>query len=212
MINYYIDLKRMDYEKCLRLQYHLVELRKNDKIPNTALFVEHNSIYTIGRKADPKNYENVNVYKTDRGGDVTYHGPGQIVNYFIFDVNIDGRREIRRFLENIENAYIKMLGSFGYSAMLDEEPGIWIETEKGKKKVASIGLAVKDNISYHGIALNIGQEAVNGFNLINPCGLDNSVMSYVDIPRDKAIEAIVSSLADYFGEFQKINIDDIKLL
>ncbi len=207
--NYYIDLKKMDYNRCLKLQYDLVNLREENKIPDTIVFVEHNNVYTIGRKADPENYKNINVIKTDRGGDVTYHGEGQLVAYFIFDVNIDGKREIRKFLEKIENSYIGMLNNNGYEAMLDEEPGIWINTANGKKKVASVGLAIKDHISYHGVAMNINERSLYGFRMINPCGMNSNIMSYIKMERENAIDQLLKSFAGYFGEFEKIELNDI---
>ncbi len=209
MDNYYIDLGTVDYNKCLELQYKLVDLRKEHKIKNTVLFLEHNDVYTIGRKADINNYKNVNVVKTDRGGDVTFHGKGQLVTYFIFDVNINGKREIRKFLEKIENSYIDMLKKNNYDAFVGDEPGIFININNEKRKVASIGLAIKDNISYHGVALNISKEILKGFNLINPCGMNNNVMYYADIKREKAINDLLVSMENYFGTFEKINIDKI---
>ncbi len=209
MDNYYIDLGTVDYNKCLELQYKLVDLRKENKIKNTVLFLEHNDVYTIGRKADVNNYKNVNVVKTDRGGDVTFHGKGQLVTYFIFDVNINGKREIRKFLEKIENSYIDMLKKNNYDAFVGDEPGIFININNEKRKVASIGLAIKDNISYHGVALNISKEILKGFNLINPCGMNNNVMYYADIKRGKAINDLLASMENYFGTFEKIDIDKV---
>ena len=209
MDNYYIDLGTVDYNKCLELQYKLVDLRKENKIKNTVLFLEHNDVYTIGRKADVNNYKNVNVVKTDRGGDVTFHGKGQLVTYFIFDVNINGKREIRKFLEKIENSYIDMLKKDNYEAFVGDEPGIFININNEKRKVASIGLAIKDNISYHGVALNISKEILKGFNLINPCGMNNNVMYYADIKRGKAINDLLASMENYFGTFEKIDIDKV---
>ncbi len=209
MTNYYIDLGTIDYNKCLELQYKLVNLRKENKINNTVLFLEHNDIYTIGRKADPENYKNINVIKTDRGGDVTFHGKGQLVTYFIFDIRINGKIEIRKFLEKIENSYIKMLEKNGYNALLDKEPGIWIIQDNEKRKVASIGLAIDNYISYHGVALNINKNVLKGFNFINPCGMSSNVMSYVNISREKAINDLLESLEKHFGNFEMVDIDKI---
>ncbi len=209
MTNYYTDLGIIDYGKCLDLQHKLVDLRKESRIKNTVLFLEHNDVYTIGRKADINNYKNVNVIKTDRGGDVTFHGKGQLVTYFIFDVTINGKLEIRKFLEKIENSYIDMLKINNYDAFIGDEPGIFININNEKKKVASIGLAIKGSISYHGVALNIGKEVLNGFNLINPCGMNNSIMYYADINREKAVNDLLASMEKYFGSFEKINIDKI---
>ncbi|AAT43130.1 lipoate-protein ligase B [Picrophilus oshimae DSM 9789] len=208
-INYYIDLKRFDYKKCLDIQYRLVSMRKNDLIGNTIIFVEHDPVYTIGRKADPRNYSNVNVIRTDRGGDITYHGPGQLVSYFIFDVRINGKKEVKTFLNNIENVYINLLKNLGYSASTGDEPGIWIEKNGKLKKVASIGMAIDDYVSYHGVALNINKEVLNGFIKINPCGLPPAVMDYIDIKRDDAIDLIIREIEKIYGKFNKIEYEGL---
>ncbi len=209
MTNYWTDLGKIDYRDALNLQYRLVKTRKEGLIPDTVLFLEHYDVYTIGRKADPSNYSNVKVIKTDRGGDVTYHGEGQLVTYFIFDVRIDGKKQIRKLLENIEESYIDMLKSYGYNATLYGEPGIWIDNNGEKSKVASLGMAVDDYISYHGMALNISPSVLDGFRLINPCGMDSNIVSYVDIPREKAIHSLIKEFSFRFGDFIEIDKKDI---
>ena len=124
-------------------------------------------------------------------------------------MNIDGKREIRKFLEKIENSYIDMLKNNGYQAMLDEEPGIWIKTVNGKRKVASVGLAVKDHISYHGVAMNISEQSIYGFRMINPCGMNSEVMSYINMEREKAIDQLLKHFTTYFGKFERIELSDI---
>ena len=209
MTNYWTDLGKIGYSDALNLQYKLVKARKDNQIPDTVLFLEHYNVYTIGRKSDPSNYSNVDVIKTDRGGDVTYHGEGQLVAYFIFDVRINGKKEIRRLLENIEQSYIDMLKSYGYRAMLYGEPGIWIDDNGQKRKVASLGMAVDDYISYHGMALNISPGILKGFRAINPCGMNSSVISYVDIPREKAIHSLIDEFSRHFGKFTEVESSSI---
>jgi lipoyl(octanoyl) transferase len=208
-INYWADLGKIDYMEALNLQYKLVNERKEGKIPNTVLFLEHYDVYTIGRKSDPENYKNVNVIKTDRGGDVTYHGDGQFIAYFIFDVRINGKKEVRKFLENIEKSYIDMLKSCGYKAMLYGEPGIWINQDGIKKKVASLGMAIDDYVSYHGMALNISDSVLNGFKFINPCGMNSNVIWYVDISREEAKTKLLKELSKHFGPFREISIEKL---
>jgi lipoate-protein ligase B len=203
--NYWTDLGKIDYRKALDIQYSLVSMRKENKIPDTILFLDHYNVYTIGRKSDPENFKNVDVIKTDRGGDVTYHGDGQLVTYFIFDVRINGNKEVRKFLEKIEESYIDMLKSYGYRAMLYGEPGIWIDAGEIKKKVASLGMAVDNYVSYHGMALNISPLALKGFRLINPCGMNNDVISYVNIPREEAKKGLLKEFSKHFGEFNYID-------
>ncbi len=207
--NFYIDLKKMDYMKCLDIQYKLVSMRKNNLIGNTIIFVEHEPVYTIGRKADEKNYAGVKVIKTDRGGDITYHGPGQLVSYFIFDVRINGKKEVKIFLNNIENAYINVLKNLGYNAKTMDEPGIWADINGTFKKVASIGMAIDDYVSYHGVALNISKDVLNGFLSINPCGLPPAVMGYIDVPREKAMHYIISEIEKFYGKFNEISYESL---
>jgi lipoyl(octanoyl) transferase len=209
MTDYWTDLGKIGYNDALDLQYRLVRARKENQIPDTVLFLEHYNVYTVGRKSEPSNYSNVDVIKTDRGGDVTYHGEGQLVAYFIFDVRINGKKEIRKLLENIEESYIDMLKSYGYRAMLYGEPGIWIDDNGRKMKVASLGMAVDDYVSYHGMALNISPSVLKGFSLINPCGMNSSVISYVDIPREKAIHSLIYEFSKHFGSFTEVESRDI---
>lgn len=102
-----------------------------------------------------------------------------------------------------------MLEKNGYNALLDKEPGIWIMNNNEKKKVASIGLAIDNYISYHGVALNIDKNVLKGFNFINPCGMNSNVMSYVDIPREKAINDLLEALEKHFGNFEMVDINKI---
>jgi lipoyl(octanoyl) transferase len=204
MTNLWADLGKIDYKEALDLQYKLVKAHKESSIPNIVLFLNHYNVYTIGRKSDPDNYKSVRVIKTDRGGDVTYHGDGQLVTYFIFDVRINGKKEVKKFLESIEESYIDVLKSFGYKAMLYGEPGIWIDQGGIKNKVASLGMAVDDYISYHGMALNISESALKGFKLINPCGMNNDVISYVNISRDEAKSSLIREFSKHFGPFAGI--------
>ena len=209
MTNYWTDLGKIDYRSALDLQYRLVSERKNNKIPDTVLFLDHYNVYTIGRKSDPENYRNVRVIETDRGGDVTYHGDGQLIAYFIFDVRINGKKEVRKLLEKIEESYIQMLKSLGYRAMLYGEPGIWINQDGTKKKVASLGMAVDDYVSYHGMALNISDAVLEGFKLINPCGMNNNVISYVNISREEAKSDLLREFSKHFGEFEYVDREKI---
>ncbi|MEM0139993.1 MAG: lipoyl(octanoyl) transferase LipB [Ferroplasma sp.] len=208
-VNYYTDLGTVEYTEAMELQHRLVLLRKDGKIPNIILFLDHPDVYTIGRKSDAANYKNVNVIRADRGGDVTFHGRGQLVSYFIFDIRIDGKPEVGILLKRIESAYLNFLKLYGYEAELDKEPGIWIRHNGTKLKIASLGMAVDNYISYHGMAMNISSEAVKGFQLINPCGMNSNVISFVDIPRDSAITGLIDQFKEIYGNFKKIELKDI---
>lgn len=201
-----VDLGKMEYRKCLELQLSLVSLRREGRIPDTILLLEHDPpVYTIGRKTDPLNFKGVDVVQTDRGGDVTYHSPGQLIVYMIFDLRRDGKVDVRRFVKKVEDVIIMLLERKGHKAAVGDEPGIWIETGK---KVASLGMAIDNGISYHGAAINISERPLKGFSLVNPCGLDPSVMGYVDYDRDEAARNIVELFSDKFGKFERADRDD----
>ncbi len=206
MANHYIsnraiDLGQIAYGECLEIQLKLVSLRKAGSIGDTILFLEHNPpVYTIGRKSDPKNWPGIDPIRTERGGDVTYHSPGQLVIYPILDLMKNGRVDVRSHVRNIENIVIDALKENGAEAYIgEEEPGIW--TFEGNRKVASVGMAIDGHVSYHGIAINYTGEPLAGFNRISPCGLDPSVMGYVDISRNVLVGSLMRQFSRCYSEF-----------
>jgi lipoyl(octanoyl) transferase len=202
--NLSVDLGIIEYTKCLELQRKLVSLRRSSVIPDILLFLEHDPpVYTIGRKADPSNFPGIDPVKTERGGDITFHGPGQLVIYPIFDMRMDGRKDVRLFVHRIEKAIISGLAALGLEAYVGEEPGIWVDD----KKVASLGLAIDDYISYHGAAINYSPEILQGFSRIRPCGLDPQNMGFVDSKRDVIKDKMLLSFGEEFGEFAAVEKD-----
>ena len=160
----------MDYRTALVLQEKLVELKQRSAHQDILLFVEHDHVYTLGRGGKAANVlapQEVPVYQTSRGGDVTYHGPGQLVVYPIIDIRSKLRKDVHRYLRNLEIAAIRTLDDFGLQA--ERKPpytGIWI----GNKKIAAIGVAVRRCITFHGLALNVTTD-LSYFSRIVPCGL-----------------------------------------
>lgn len=202
--NLSVDLGSIEYTECLEIQRKLVSMRRLSSIPDTLLFLEHDPpVYTIGRKADPSNFPGIDPVQTERGGDITFHGPGQLVIYPIFDMRIDGRKDVRLFVHRIENAIISGLAALGLQAYVGEEPGIWV---KGKK-VASLGLAIDDYVSYHGAAINYSPETLKGFSRIRPCGLDPQNMGFVDSKREDIMDKMLLSFGKEFGEFATVEKD-----
>ncbi len=195
----------MEYGECLLLQKKIVRLRKNGSIGNTVLFVEHEPVYTIGRKADISNYTNVSPVRTERGGDVTYHGPGQIVAYFIFDTRVSGKRDVGALLRNVEDSVIMACSSQGHKTVIGDEPGFWT----AGKKVGSLGMAMDDYVSFHGIALNYSELPIEGFLKINPCGLDSSVMSFIPLDREKFKADLIANLSGAYGDFIEIQPEEL---
>jgi len=172
MNGYLLDFGRMDYGKALQLQKELAAMRAKGEIPDALVLVEHDHVITLGRKTTPANFkpQDIPVFEVERGGDATYHGPGQLVGYPIV-LLID--HDVRRHVRNMEDAIIRTAGAFGVAGeRLEGHPGIWV----GGKKLASIGVAVTDWVTYHGFALNVNTD-LSYFEHIRPCGLDPSAMT-----------------------------------
>ncbi len=169
-----LDLGLRDYGEVWNLQKKLVELRARKAIVDTLILVEHPHVFTVGKAVTdepPATIDGVPVFRIERGGQWTYHGPGQLVGYPILD--LDARqRDIHSFLRNIEEAMIRALAKFGVSGERQEQTGVWA----GRKKVASIGAAIRNWVSFHGFALNVNTD-LNYFELISPCGFPSSTMS-----------------------------------
>jgi lipoyl(octanoyl) transferase len=166
----YRNLGSMDYLATLALQERLVEQRQNDRSNDMLLFVEHPHVYTLGRGGDESNVlsaQEVPVHHTSRGGDVTYHGPGQLVVYPIIDLASKLRKDVHRYVRNLEMAAIRTLADYGLVAMRrPPHTGIWLDD----RKIAAIGVAVRRRVTYHGLALNVNTD-LSYFNRIIPCGL-----------------------------------------
>jgi lipoate-protein ligase B len=164
------DLGRLDYSAGVALQEQLVARKQIEPSPDILLFVEHPHVYTLGRGGKESNVvapQDVPVIRTSRGGDVTYHGPGQLVVYPIVDLRSKLRKDVHRYVRNLELSAIYTLKDFGLSATRRPPfTGIWI----GDKKIAAIGVAVKRGITFHGLALNVNTD-LNYFKRIIPCGL-----------------------------------------
>jgi lipoate-protein ligase B len=174
-----VDLGTRDYLEAWSLQKRLVELRADDRIPDVLLYVEHPHVITLGRKSNADQDLLVRgrapVYEIERGGEATYHGPGQLVGYPIFKLQ-EGERDLHRFLRHQEEALIRAIARYGLSG--DRHPGytgVWCQG----KKLASIGVAVRRWVTYHGFGLNVSTD-LGYFGLINPCGLSADVMSSVE--------------------------------
>jgi lipoyl(octanoyl) transferase len=201
------DLGTIDYSVSLNLQRKLVERVRARKIGDVLLFLDHLPVFTVGRGKRPENYAGVEVKETERGGDVTYHGPGQLVAYPIIDLERNGINDVRKFVHLIEDVIISSIRKSGYVGEVGEEPGIWV----GERKVASIGLAIRDKVSFHGLSVNISKEVLSGFNRINPCGLNPDTIGFVNIDREdlkmelrrsfeRSIHPFTEVSADFFNE------------
>jgi lipoyl(octanoyl) transferase len=173
-----VDWGRTRYADARARQDELVTQRIAGEIGDTLVYTEHEPVFTLGMRtgadahliwtADRLSKEGVEVVKTNRGGDITYHGPGQIVGYPI--VSLAARKDLHAYLRFLEDVLISSVGQFGFAASRREgKTGIWI----GQRKIAAIGVAVKRWVAYHGFALNVNARLAH-FSGIVPCGIDAS--------------------------------------
>ncbi len=201
-----VELGTRGYDEVRAHQLELVEARQRDEITDTLLLVEHPHTFTIGRnKAALANIfaaGDVPVVEIERGGDVTYHGPGQLVAYPIVLLREGPERDLHRFLRNLEEAVIATCARFGVVA--DREPGktgVWTgPPEAGtRKKLCSMGIACRKWVTFHGLALNVTTD-LSYFHRINPCGFDSDVMrSLASYLPEVEMAAVRTALAEELG-------------
>lgn len=176
------------YADGLALQADLVQQRRAGAIPDTLLLLQHPHVLTVGVKKDGRQHIlasddrlaalGVDVFETGRGGDVTYHGPGQIVGYPILDLNPD-RRDVHRYVRDLEEVMMRVCASYGVAA--DRLPGLsgtWVpHPSRGPEKIGAIGVRISRWVTSHGFAFNVGTD-LDFFDLIVPCGIaDRGVTS-----------------------------------
>ncbi|HEY82893.1 MAG TPA: lipoyl(octanoyl) transferase LipB [Dehalococcoidia bacterium] len=190
------------YQPALKLQERLAQARAEDEIPDVLLLLQHPPTFTIGRfrgKADIINIpREAAVFPTNRGGGVTYHGPGQLVGYPILNLKENGLG-VRQYIGKLEEVIIKLLLGFGIRGhRVAEHPGgVWA----GEHKICSIGIHVSHHITTHGFALNVSPD-LGYFEYIKPCGLDGPVMTSISklLGYPVEVEAIIPNLLNAFSE------------
>lgn len=198
-------LGRVSYQRGLELQADAVRARLADERPDTVYLLEHEPVYTIGRTRDRSSLGGEGalphpVFETNRGGQATYHGPGQLVGYPILDLAAYGK-DLHRYLRALEEALVAACGQFGIPAgRRDGLTGVWCQD----RKVASIGVGVRHWISMHGFAINVGAD-LSGFDRIVPCGIGGVQMTSVSAECGRGIgveefgEVAFACLADSLG-------------
>ena len=198
----------VSYHDALEIQKQLVEQRKANEIPDQLLLLEHPPVITLGVKtrndkshivATPKVLEaaGVEVFESGRGGDVTYHGPGQLVGYPIIDLRPD-RCDVHRYVRDLEEVLIRVAASFGVAAdRLPGLTGVWV----GNEKLAAIGVRIARWITSHGFALNVSTN-LSHFNLIVPCGIVDKGVTSLDRLTGRAldIDEVAASVTRAFGD------------
>jgi len=166
------SVKPIEYTKAIKyLENRVVEVN-NNKSKELIWFLEHPSVYTAGSSYNKSEIldSSINLIKTKRGGKITWHGPGQLVCYFVLNLN-NRKRDIRKFISIIENSIIKTLKEYDIESQSDRENiGIWVKSNNNIKKIAAIGIRIKKWIAYHGFSINIDND-LNNYNKIIPCGI-----------------------------------------
>ena len=204
-------LGKVPYRKALEIQLRLLEMRTNGEIGDTLLLLEHPPTFTIGRRGNmgnllaAKNYlskAGIHFEVISRGGDITYHGPGQLVGYPIMDLNGMGR-DVHKYLRNLEETIIVSLGDFGIRGRrIKGITGVWTKWHK----IASIGVGVRRWVTYHGFALNVNTD-LSYFDMIVPCGIENVKMTSIqrwlakneEIDMPEAEESIIKAFSQVFN-------------
>lgn len=203
------NLGLVEYGKAYELQKAFHRRRLNEEIPDTLLLLEHPPTVTVGKSGNVRNIVaskeelirlGISMFFTDRGGDATYHGPGQLVGYPI--VNLKHReKDIRKFVHDIEEVIMQTMRDFSITTERDEtHPGVWVD----KQELAAIGLSVRRWVSMHGFALNINPR-LKDFEVINPCGFEDRkatsmsrILGYA-VPMEEVSKVLVMHFSDVFG-------------
>jgi len=197
------ELGRMDYGRALELQQRLVAERKQGLIPDQLLLLEHPHVITLGRNGRLENLlandqvlgrAGISFYPTDRGGDITYHGPGQLVGYPILDLR-EWKRDVGAYVRAIEQVIIDTLADYGIAAgRIPKLTGVWVE----ERKIAAIGVHISRWVTSHGFALNVSTD-LSYFQYIVPCGLTRPVTSMERLGARATLAEVSATLAVHFG-------------
>ena len=200
------DLGRLRYRDALAVQNALVEQRKRGEGCDTLLFVDHPHVITVGRNGKPRHLlaneevlarTGIDFFETDRGGDITYHGPGQVVGYPIVDLR-EWKRDVHAYFAGVEQAIIEALASFGLAAGRIPRrgyEGVWVNAAK----IAAIGIHISRWITSHGFALNVDTD-LSYFKYIVPCGLSNPVCSLRSLGFQQQREEVVRAVSESFAK------------
>jgi lipoyl(octanoyl) transferase len=200
---------RIRYADGLDLQARLVSERQAGHIPDTLLLLEHDPVFTLGRNARRDNVlfseealrkRGFDVFESGRGGDVTYHGPGQVVGYPILDLSPD-RRDVHRYVRDLEEVMIRACTDYGIeAARVEGLTGTWV----GDDKIGAIGVRISRWVTSHGFAFNVGTD-LSAFDLIVPCGLQDRGVTSLErlvgrsVALDEVMDRLTTQFADVFG-------------
>jgi lipoyl(octanoyl) transferase len=192
----------VEYEEALAIQRTIHGEVAAGKRANTLILLEHPSIYTAGKRtlAEERPGNGARVLDVDRGGKITWHGPGQLVGYPI--VKLLNPHELVGFVREIEAGLIKVCAEFGITGVrVDGRSGVWIVDEKGERKIAAIGIRVASGTSMHGFALNVNPD-LTSFDAIVPCGISDAAVTSLalELGRDITLEEVTPVVEKYLYE------------
>ena len=196
----FVYLGKQDYHEAWDLQRKINELNKLNKIPDIVLFLEHDNVYTFGKNAD-KNFllnthPNAKIVQSDRGGQITYHGPGQLVGYPIINLN-NYKKSVSWFIKSLQNIIIETLLHFNIHASIKEEmPGVWVEDDK----ICAMGVRISRWVTMHGFALNVKPD-MKYFDGMIPCGImDYGVTSmYEQLDQEILYNELIEIISEKFN-------------
>lgn len=208
-----VDLGVMAYAPACELQRELVQARKANAVPDALLICEHPHVITLGRNGKREHLRagsrlldqmRVEFHPTDRGGDITYHGPGQIVGYPILDLTAH-RRDVRWYVEQLEEAMICASAAFGITGHRSEGAhGVWVDTPAGEEKLAALGVHLSRGVTSHGFAYNVSTD-LRYFDLIVPCGIPGKRVTSLEkilgrtASREQALAHLIEQFGNVFG-------------
>src|SRR5271156_509386 len=205
-----IDLGLIAYAPACELQHRSVEARKAGAIPDVLFLCEHPHVITLGRNGKLENLRatdrvlrqmNVEFHPTDRGGDITYHGPGQIVGYPILDLT-EHRRDVRWYVDQLEETMIRATSEFGIEAhRVEGLHGIWLDTPAGAEKLAALGVHLSRWVTSHGFAYNVSTD-LRYFDLIVPCGIPGKRATSLErrLNHGVSLDEVKPKLTTHFGD------------
>jgi lipoyl(octanoyl) transferase len=212
-----LQLGTIDYATGLRLQQKLVQLRKDGRVGDVLLLLGHTPVITLGRNAKSANViataeqlteRGVELFECDRGGDVTFHGPGQLVGYPIFDLrglgSADGKRKTLgaiEYVRRLEEVLIRTCADFRIPAgRVAGLPGVWTTSDRGEAKIAALGVHISRGVSSHGFALNANTE-LDYFDLIIPCGIQSKPVTSMakELDQQVSLQDVAHSVSRNFG-------------
>lgn len=212
-----LNLGLEPYGWALDLQHRLVAARREGRIEDVLLLLEHPPVITLGRRGDERNIVastetlvrlGIEVHRVERGGDVTYHGPGQLVGYPILDLR-EYRKDVGWYMHSSEEVIIKTLADFGIEARRWEgNIGVWI----GKDNIAALGARIEDWITYHGFALNVCPN-LSHFGLIVPCGYKDRGVTSMErvLGRAPKMEEVREGAARHWAEVFEVEVEEVSL-